>query len=261
MSFVQTEFLGPTATRLWLNRPQALNALSPELLQELDAALSALESEAEARNPELRVVVIQGRGSKAMSAGADVGALSDAGGGQLSAQGQAVLHHFAASRLITLAVMEGYVLGGGLELAMAADLRLATSTAKLGLPEIALGLVPGFGGTQRLPTLIGPARALWMILSGEPISAAEAERAGLVNWVVAPEALEAELRDRILRLSRKPARALALAKALIRPGGGPVTDEGLARENAAFAELVETEEAQAAIRSFMNGNRSPNSKI
>ncbi len=143
-------------------------------------------------------------------------------------------------------MIEGYALGGGLELALAADLRLATSTARLGLPEIKLGLVPGFGGTQRLPPLIGPARALWMILSGEPISTAEAKRAGLVNGVVAAEDLEAELQDRILRLSRQSPPALAWAKALIRPRD-PVTDDGLARGKG-FAELAATEEAKAAIR-------------
>ena len=252
MAVVETEVLGEHAARLWLNRPRALNALSPELMLELDDAFRRLEA-----NPKMRVAVFQGAGDKALSVGADLKTIihirDAAQGREFSTKGQAVLQHFAESRLITLAVIQGYALGGGLELALAADLRLASQEARMGLPEVGLGLIPGFGATQRLPGLIGPAKALWMMLSGERIGADEAGRLGLVNWVVDSAELEDAVRAKVQALSQKAPQAMAKVKALVRQQEARA---GFDRESEAFGALVDTADAKRGIRAFL-GRRIP----
>ena len=185
-----------------LNRPEALNALSFSVLSELSAAFD------EAARSDARALVITGNGSKAFCAGADVKELL---GRSLIAQrdgaalGQATFAKLDALPVPSIAVISGYAFGGGLELAMACTFRIATPNAKMGLPEIKLGLVPGYGGTQRLPRLIGQARALELVLSGKAIDATEAERIGLVNRIVEgddPMALGCEFANQFTRYSR-----------------------------------------------------------
>lgn len=166
---------------LQLDRPQALNALSFDVLSKIGAAIDQVAAS------DARALVIVGAGEKAFCAGADIKELQ---GRSLMAQktgaelGQGVMAKLDRLPIPSIAVIHGYAFGGGLELAMACTFRVATPRAKMGLPEIKLGLIPGYGGTQRLPRLVGEARALEMIMTGKTIDATQAERMGLVNLVV-----------------------------------------------------------------------------
>ena len=171
-----------------LTRPQALNALSFELVGELDRTLQAVAAS------DARALLITGAGTKAFCAGADVKELQ---GRSLTEQkrgaeiGQATFARLERLPMPSIAIINGYAFGGGLELALACTLRIATRNARMALPEIKLGLIPGYGGTQRLPRVIGEARALDMILTGRTIEAEEAHRIGLVNRLVDGDAIEA----------------------------------------------------------------------
>jgi enoyl-CoA hydratase len=170
-----------------VNRPEKLNALNRETLLALGDCFAALAADSAAG-----AVILTGAGEKAFVAGADIADL--AGLDALAARewarlGQRVFSQIEAMTKPVIAAVNGYALGGGLELAMACHLRIASENARLGLPELKLGIIPGNGGTQRLPRLVGRGRALEMMLTGEPVSAAEAHRIGLVNRVVAPAAL------------------------------------------------------------------------
>lgn len=173
---------------LTLNRPEALNALSFAILRRIGEAFD------EVGESNARALVVTGAGTKAFCAGADIKELRNRG---LMAQkrgaelGQAVFARLDTLPMPSVAVINGYAFGGGLELALACTFRLATRNAKMGLPEIKLGLVPGYGGTQRLPRVVGEARALEMIMTGRTVAADEAERIGLVNRLVEGDAVEA----------------------------------------------------------------------
>ncbi len=175
---------------LTLDRPEALNALSFAVLQRLGELLD------EAAASKARALIVIGAGTKAFCAGADIPELR---GRDLVAQkrgaelGQQVFGRIERLPMPSIAMINGYAFGGGLELALACTFRLATANARMGLPEIKLGLIPGYGGTQRLPRLIGEARALEMILTGRAVDAAEAERIGLVNRIVEGDPLDAAM--------------------------------------------------------------------
>jgi enoyl-CoA hydratase len=164
-----------------LNRPEALNALSFGILNQISDAFD------EVKLSDARALVVSGQGGKAFCAGADIKELT---GRSLVSQregaifGQSVFRKLDRLPIPSVAVIKGYAFGGGLELALACSFRIATPSAKMGLPEIRLGLIPGYGGTQRLPRIVGPARALELILSGKTVDAAEAEGIGLVNRIV-----------------------------------------------------------------------------
>jgi enoyl-CoA hydratase len=174
------------AALITLNRPEALNALSFEILDELDAAFG------EVARSDARVLLITGAGNKAFCAGADITELRnrDMMSRKRGAEkGQAIFAKLTELPIPSVAVINGFAFGGGLELAMACTFRIATQAAKMGLPEIKLGLIPGYGGTQRLPRLVGEARALEMVMTGRTVKADEAERIGLVNRVVEGDAI------------------------------------------------------------------------
>lgn len=177
-----------TVATITINRPEKLNALNKLTIQELHHAFSELE-----QNQNTRAIILTGSGEKAFVAGADIAEFarfSVEEGVQLAAQGQDTLFNFVENlRVPVIAAINGFALGGGLELAMACHIRVASDTAKMGLPEVSLGIIPGYGGTQRLPQLIGKGRALEMILSAGMVTAEEAYRTGLVNYVVAQEEL------------------------------------------------------------------------
>ncbi|MBE2967012.1 enoyl-CoA hydratase/isomerase family protein [Burkholderia cepacia] len=198
---IQTSIEGPIAY-ITLNRPEALNALSFEVLQELSDALDRVAAS------DARALVVTGHGEKAFCAGADIRELmgrdlvSERDGALL---GQATFAKLDRLRIPSIAVIHGYAFGGGLELAMACTFRIATAKAKVGLPEIKLGLIPGYGGTQRLPRLVGQARALDIVMSGRTVGAEEAERIGLVNCLVEdgdPRTLGAEYAQRYIGFSK-----------------------------------------------------------
>ena len=184
-----------------INREQVLNAINTATLQDLDDCLTNLESDS-----SVRVVVLTGAGNRAFIAGADISELAEmtpTSGHAIARRGQALCERIERSGVPFIAAVNGFALGGGLELAMACTFRIAAATATFGQPEVSLGLIPGFGGTQRLPRLIGPGRALEMLLTGKSIDAGDAARVGLVNRVVTTEKFLDEVCDL--------ARLLALA--------------------------------------------------
>lgn len=178
---------------LTVSRPEKLNALNAAVLEDLSAAVAAAEA-----SPGLRCLIITGAGEKAFIAGADIGELAELSpleGREHARKGQALFDRIAALPMPTIAALNGFAYGGGLELAMACTLRVASENARMGLPETSLGILPGYGGTQRLARLVGPARALELVLTAEKgLTAAEAERIGLVNRMFpAGEALKGAL--------------------------------------------------------------------
>ncbi|WP_299098008.1 enoyl-CoA hydratase-related protein [uncultured Winogradskyella sp.] len=175
-------------TTITINRPKKLNALNKDTIQELHDAFDDAEN-----HKETKVVVITGSGEKAFVAGADISEFADFSikeGGKLAAQGQALLFDFVENlSKPVIAAVNGFALGGGLELAMACHFRIASTNAKMGLPETSLGVIPGYGGTQRLPQLVGKGRAMEMIMTAGMIDANQALNYGLINHVVAQEEL------------------------------------------------------------------------
>ena len=176
--------------QITINRPSKLNALNVATIKELHDGLESLDN-----NSEIRVIIVTGEGEKAFVAGADISEFANFSieeGAQLAQQGQELLFDFVENvKTPVIAAVNGFALGGGLELAMACHFRIASDNAKMGLPEVSLGVIPGYGGTQRLPQLIGKGRAMEMIMTAGMVTADDAYRAGLVNHVVP----QAELLD------------------------------------------------------------------
>lgn len=176
--------------QITINRPSKLNALNVTTIKELHDGLESLDT-----SPEIRVIIITGEGEKAFVAGADISEFTNFSveeGAQLAQQGQELLFDFVENlKTPVIAAVNGFALGGGLELAMACHFRVASDNAKMGLPEVSLGVIPGYGGTQRLPQLVGKGRAMEMIMTAGMITAEDAYRVGLVNHVVP----QAELLD------------------------------------------------------------------
>jgi len=171
-----------------INRPKKLNAFNKNTILELHQAFKLLENDA-----SVKVIIITGSGEKAFVAGADISEFADYNveeGTELAREGQKILFDYVQNLSTpVIAAINGFALGGGLELAMAAHFRVASSNAKMGLPEVSLGVIPGYGGTQRLPQLVGKGKAMEMIMTAAMISAEEAKQYGLVNYVVAQEEL------------------------------------------------------------------------
>ncbi|BCR02977.1 crotonase [Desulfuromonas versatilis] len=209
------ETAGGIAT-LTLNRPKVLNALDEATLRELGEAVAALESD-----PEVRVIILTGAGEKAFAAGGDLAAVVDFGPLQARAfarLAQGVLGAIEGCAKPVIAAVNGYAVGGGCELAMACDIRLAGSNARFGQPEVNLGILAGWAGTQRLPRLVGKGRALELLLTGDLIDAAEALRIGLVNRVTAPQELLAAARELAEKIAAKPQTAVRLTREAVRNG-------------------------------------------
>jgi enoyl-CoA hydratase len=236
---------------LTLNRPERLNAIDREILDLLaERVMSA------ARDDAARCLIVTGAGERAFSAGADVTAFSglDAlGAEELMRHGQAVYAALEDCPKPVLAAINGYALGGGLELALACDLRIAAADAKLGQPEVTLANLPGWGGTQRLPRIVGEAAAKELIFAGRLVDAAEALTLGLVNRVADGSALDAALELAHELCTRAPT-AIALAKQAIHAARLPGV-AGYAVERQAVALCFTTPEQQEAVRTFTSGKR------
>jgi enoyl-CoA hydratase/carnithine racemase len=215
---VLVETVGPVAT-ITLNRPEKLNAIDPAMLEQLERAIADLE-----RSHDVRVVLLAAAGDRAFCVGADVNAWAalDPLGmwAQWIREGHRVFERLARLRQPTIAVLNGYTLGGGLELALACDIRLASENVELGQPEVKLATVPGWAGTQRLPALVGSARAKQMIFSGARIPASTAERWGLVNEVVSRADLMARARALAAEIAANAPIAVQVCKQLIDGGSG-----------------------------------------
>lgn len=241
---------------LTVNRPDKMNALNRALREALFETLEALR-----HDDEVRVVVITGAGDRAFIAGADIGEFKDAGAVEQyrSMQESNIYSLMEEFPKPIIAMINGYCLGGGCELAMACDIRIASDRARLGQPEVNLGIIPGGGGTQRLPRLVGEGRAALLIMSGTPIDAAEAFQIGLVDKTFPAE----ELREKTLEIARgiaaKSPIALQAAKETILAARRMPLDEGLHFERAWFSLLFSTEDKEEGIGAFLE-KREPDFK-
>ncbi|MGC9210136.1 MAG: 3-hydroxyacyl-CoA dehydrogenase/enoyl-CoA hydratase family protein [Acidilobus sp.] len=236
-----------------LNRPSKLNAISPEMIRELDQTLDEIE-----QNPDVRVVVLTGAG-RAFSAGADVTAFAGITPIQAAIFSRKFQELTLKMQYFTkpiIVAINGYALGGGLELAMSGDIRIASETAMLGQPEINLGFIPGAGGTQRLPRLVGRGAAKLMIFTGDMISARDAASMGLVDMVVPPERLEQEARSLALKLAEKPPLALLAAKLAVETGLESNIWAGLALEAGLFGLLFSTEDVVEGVSAFLEKRKA-----
>ena len=232
-----------------VNRPDKLNALNAATIAELDACFADL-----AADGDVRVVVLTGAGPKAFVAGADIGELADMTAAEaeaLAGRGQALMNRIENLGKPVIAAVNGFALGGGCELAMACTFRYAGASARLGLPETGLGLIPGYGGTQRLPRLVGRGRAMEMVLLGNMIEAVDAMAIGLVNKIYPDE----ELMDATLDVAKTLAgkSTLTLKMALQAVGGGLETDQaaGLRLEASLFGICGGSEDAREGCTAFL----------
>ncbi|MXV06394.1 enoyl-CoA hydratase-related protein [Xanthomonas sp. LMG 9002] len=239
---------------LTVNRADKLNALNRQVLQTLETAFADA-----ADDPQIRVVVLTGAGEKAFVAGADIAEMNEltpVQGRDFSQLGQRLMRRIERMPKPVLAMVNGFALGGGLELAMACHLRVAAEGARLGQPEINLGLIPGFGGTQRLLRLVGRAAALELCLLGAPIDATRALQLGLVNRVVTADDLRATTLQLAQQLAESAPLALRGILDAIQIGGESAIEQGLEYETAQFGLLFSSEDMRGGTRAFL-GRRPP----
>lgn len=235
---------------LTINRADKLNALNHAILEELDAALDEV-----ADTNSVRALVITGAGGKAFVAGADIGeisALTDQESGRDFARlGQAVFTKIEQMTIPVIMAINGYALGGGCELALCGDIRLASETAQMGQPEVNLGVIPGYGGTQRLARIIGRDRAKGLIFTGERVGAEDALRLGLVDRIIPAAQLMDEAVSLALTLAAKAPRAIALAKMAINDGVNLPLDEALELEAELFGQAADTADRREGAAAFL----------
>jgi len=234
---------------LTVNRPDKLNALDDQVVAQLHQAALALRAA-----PEVRGVILTGAGPKAFIAGADIGDLAKQGvldGRQRALTGQAMLRAFETMGKPVIAAVNGYALGGGCELAMACHIRIASENAKFGQPEVKLGITPGYGGTQRLPRIVGKGNALHLLLTGETIDAHEALRIGLVSKVVPQDKLLAEAEQVMKTILANGPVAVKLVIEAVHRGLEMTLEEGLELEADAFGLVAATEDMQEGLKAFL----------
>ena len=232
-----------------IHRPHALNALNAETIQELLHVFLAMET-----NTAIRAVILTGAGSKAFVAGADIASMLEfdpIAAREFALTGQKMLKVIETLTKPVIAAVGGFALGGGCELAMACDIRLASDNAKFGQPEINLGTIPGFAGSQRLPRLIGKGLAKELLFTGDVISAQEAYRIGLVNKVVAQEALLEVAREMAKKIAAKGALAVRFCKEAVNHGMEMPMDQACAYEAELFALTFATQDRAEGMRAFL----------
>lgn len=241
-------------TTITINRPSKLNALNRETIQELHDAFEAANLDV-----NTKVIIITGSGEKAFVAGADISEFADFSveeGGKLAAKGQQLLFDFVANLSTpVIAAVNGFALGGGLELAMAAHFRVASVTARMGLPEVSLGVIPGYGGTQRLPQLVGKGRAMEMIMTAGMIDAEDAHKFGLVNHVVPQE----DLLPLAQKLAGKIARNSTIAIAAAIEAVNAAYEDGVngfETEIRAFGDCFGTEDFKEGTTAFLQKRKA-----
>ncbi len=245
---ILVEVDGPIAL-VTVNRPKALNALNAETIDELNAAFEAM-----ADQREIRAAILTGAGEKAFVAGADIAAMAgmDADGASaFSARGHQLGETLANLPQPVIAAVNGYALGGGTELAMACDFIYAADNAKFGQPEVNLGVIPGFGGTQRLARRCGTAIAMELVTTGDTITAAEALRIGLVNKVVPAAELMATARAAAKKIAEKGPIAVAAAKRAIRASEETWLGDGIQLEIRSFASCFDTADQKEGMQAFL----------
>jgi enoyl-CoA hydratase len=234
---------------LTVNRPQSLNALNPQTMEEIGHCVDAVRG-----NENIRCLIVTGAGEKAFIAGADITSMvtmSAFDEKAFASHGLGVLRDFEHLPIPVIAAVNGYALGGGTELALACDLILASSNAKFGLPEINLGIIPGFGGTQRLARRIGLLRAREMVYTGEMITAETALSYGLANHVYAPQDLMNEAGTLARKIAAKAPLAIRQAKVALNAGIEMDLDNGLRFETEAVALAFSTEDKKEGMTAFI----------
>lgn len=240
---------------VYVNRPKALNALNAETLNELKQAFTELEN-----NNDVKVIVLTGSGDKAFVAGADIAFMKDLdslASREFSILGQDVFNSIENNKKPVIAAINGFTLGGGCELAMSCDIRIASEKAKFGQPEISLGIIPGFAGTQRLSRIVGKGRAKELILTGDMIDAQEAYRIGLVNKVVAPEQLLDTAKELAKKIASKGQVAVKLAKQVINEGLEMDSERSFSHEANFFGLCFSTQDQKEGMGAFLE-KRKPN---
>lgn len=241
-----------------INRPDKLNALNRETLTTLDGVIDEIGRRVE----EIRAVIITGAGEKAFVAGADISeitGLDAARAAEFAANGQRIFRNIEKLPVPVIAAVNGFALGGGCELAIACHLRIASANAKFGLPEVNLGILPGYGGTQRLPRLIGLSKALHLTLSGEMLPSETALQYGLVNEVVAPAELMPRAHELAAGLARQAPLAVGNILDVMYRGIDLPIDEGLKIEAEAFARVCNTADMKEGTGAFLE-KRKPQFK-
>lgn len=239
---------------LYINRPKALNALNKDTLLEIDAAIKEINADS-----EVGVLIITGAGDKSFVAGADIAFmqnLSAMEGREFGALGQKVFRMIELMEKPVIAAVNGFALGGGCELAMCCDFRIASTTAKFGQPEVGLGITPGFGGTQRLPRLVGAGMAKQMLYTADVIDASEALRVGLVNKVVEPEALMETVKKIAKKISSKGPVAVQLSKAAANEGMQTDIDRAMTIEADAFGLCFATTDQKEGMTAFLEKRKA-----
>ncbi len=248
MSMIQLEKQGSVAV-LRIDRPEAMNSLNAQVLSELNDGLDAVESD-----PEIKAIIITGEG-KAFVAGADIAfmhGLDEQSGYDFGRLGQQVFRRIETMEKPVIAAVNGFALGGGCELAMACDIRIASDRAKFGQPEVGLGIIPGYSGTQRLPRLVGKGKAMELILTGSIITADTARSAGLVDQVVSPESLMDEALVMAQKIAANGPVAVAYAKKAIQQGMElSDMDEAILLEADYFGKCFSTSDQKEGMAAFL----------
>jgi enoyl-CoA hydratase len=244
---------GPVAV-VTLNRPLQLNALSYGLLKDLCLAMEALD-----QDDDVRVIIVTG-GEKVFAAGADIKEMAELGPFDEPVQ-ERLAYRDRINKISkpVIAAVSGFALGGGCELAMSCDIIIASETARFGQPEVNLGIIPGSGGTQRLPRVVGKHRAMELVLTGEFLTAREAERLGLVNRVVPVELLLEEARQWAKKIAAKPLLAIKAAKEAVLKSANNSLGEGLEYERKAFYLLLASDDRKEGMKAFLE-KRKPEFK-
>ncbi|WP_252106625.1 MULTISPECIES: enoyl-CoA hydratase-related protein [unclassified Halomonas] len=239
---------------LTINRPKALNALNSDVLEALDTHLNELE-----RQPNLRLVLLTGAGEKAFVAGADITEMRDKTPEQaraFAAQALSTIKRLETLPVPVVALVNGFCLGGGCELALACDWAVASDNAVFGQPEVLLGVIPGFGGTQRLPRRVGPALAIDLVTTGRKIDAQEALRIGLVNRVMTQDELSSYAEELTKQLKGNGRQAVRAAKQAVHDGLDQDLDSALALETSLFAFCFAGEEQKEGMSAFVEKRKA-----
>ncbi len=237
-----------------INRPKALNALNDDTIAELHHCFTTIGDDS-----GIRAVILTGAGEKAFVAGADIGELAEcdvAGGRAKCERGQAAFFKIETLPQPVIAAVNGFALGGGCEIAMSCDIRLASEKAKLGQPEVNLGIIPGYGGTQRLARLVGIGKAKELIFTGDMIGASEAHRIGLVDQVYPPEELMDKAKELAAKIAEKGPRAIKAAKEAINFGVEVDLESGCAFEAAQFAQICATQDKNEGTKAFLEKRKA-----